>query len=87
MGGALLQQVNRDTSSFAMKASWAVVDGKGVDVYKDPITSNGKRSKKGRLTLYRNKETGKIFTGRMAHGADKENDVLLREVLNTHSMK
>ena len=49
MGGGLLQQVNRDTSKFAMKASQAVVDGEGCDVYKDPITDSGKRSKKGRL--------------------------------------
>ena len=49
MGGGLLQQVNRDTSKFAMKASHAVVDGEGRDVFKDPITDSGKRSKRGRL--------------------------------------
>lgn len=53
MGGALLQQVNRDTQRFAFKCSWAEVDGKGVDVFKDPVTDNGKRSKKGRLELER----------------------------------
>lgn len=51
MGGALLQQVNRDTLKFAMKCSAICIDGKWGDVYKDPITDPGKVSKKGRLTL------------------------------------
>lgn len=51
MGGELLQKVNRDTMQFAMKASAACVDGLWRDVYKDPVTDKGKRSKKGRLAL------------------------------------
>lgn len=51
MGGALLQQPNRDTLSFAMKASAICIDGKWSDVYKDPITDKGKRSKRGRLAV------------------------------------
>ena len=51
MGGGLLQQVDRDTQKFAMKASAAMVNGIWRDVYKDPVTDTGKRSKKGRLTL------------------------------------
>ena len=50
-GGALLQQVNRDTLGFAMKCSAVMINGKWVDVYKDPVTSSMKRSKKGRLML------------------------------------
>jgi len=63
-GGALLQQVNRDTQKFAMKASAAFIDGEWVDVFKDPITDSGKRSKKGRITLYRESD-GNMFTGRI----------------------
>lgn len=51
MGGALLQQLDRDTQRFAMKASAALVDGEWRDVFKDPITDQVKKSKKGRLTL------------------------------------
>lgn len=51
MGGALLQAPQRDDQKFAMKASAAFVEGKWVDVYKDPITDSGKTSKKGRLAL------------------------------------
>lgn len=60
-GGALLQQVNRDTMSFAMKASAALIDGTWVDVYKDPVTDPGKRSKKGRLYLHKD-NNGVFYT-------------------------
>ena len=51
MGGALTQMVNRDDQQFAMKASAALINDSWVDVYKDPITDSGKRSKRGRLGL------------------------------------
>jgi len=68
-GGALLQQVNRDTMQWAMKCSAIGIsedqmrfDGEHYfpehevlvwhDVYKDPITDSGKRSKRGRVTLW-----------------------------------
>jgi nicotinamide phosphoribosyltransferase len=51
MGGALLQQVHRDTLKWAMKASAAQVHGEWRDVYKAPATDPGKTSKRGRLAL------------------------------------
>jgi nicotinamide phosphoribosyltransferase len=54
MGGALLQQLDRDTQKWAMKCSSACIDGEWVDVFKDPITDSGKTSKKGRVTLWTN---------------------------------
>ena len=64
-GGALLQQVNRDTMKFAMKCSAigvreVIANDNEVfkneivwrDVFKDPITDHGKKSKKGRVTLW-----------------------------------
>ena len=57
MGGALLQHMNRDTQKFAMKCSWALIDGKGVDVYKDPVGDTSKKSKKGRITLLKKGDT------------------------------
>ena len=59
-GGALLQIVNRDDQKFAMKCSAAFVDGEWRDVYKDPITDPGKRSKRGLLKSVL--EDGKIIT-------------------------
>jgi nicotinamide phosphoribosyltransferase len=54
MGGALLQQVDRDTQKFAMKCS-AVEIGSGnwINVQKDPITDPGKKSKTGCITLWK----------------------------------
>ena len=49
-GGALLQQLNRDTNMFAIKCSNATVKGIERDVYKSPITSIAKESKRGRFT-------------------------------------
>jgi nicotinamide phosphoribosyltransferase len=51
MGGALLQQVNRDTQKFAMKLSEVTMNGARIPVSKDPVTDPGKRSKAGRLDL------------------------------------
>jgi len=52
MGGALLQQLDRDTQKFAMKCSAALIKGEWVDVFKDPVTDKVKASKKGRVTLW-----------------------------------
>jgi nicotinamide phosphoribosyltransferase len=60
MGGALLQQLDRDTQKFAFKCSEATVAGKSVRVFKDPVTDKGKRSKAGRMSLVR--EEGKLKT-------------------------
>jgi len=53
MGAGLLQKLDRDTLRWAMKASWIEVNGQPRDVYKDPITDPGKRSKAGRLAVTR----------------------------------
>ncbi len=53
MGGALLQQLDRDTQKFAMKCSSVCINGEWVDVMKDPVTDKGKISKPGRVSLWR----------------------------------
>ena len=61
MGGALLQKVNRDTLKFAFKCSAIQIDGKWQDVYKDPVTDSGKRSKRGRLDLIKNENDDVVY--------------------------
>ncbi len=78
MGGGLLQQVNRDTMSWAMKASAIKMDGAWKDIFKDPITSRSKRSKKGRLALIKD-EHGHITTVKEDALANP-NDNLLQDV-------
>jgi nicotinamide phosphoribosyltransferase len=58
MGGALLQQVNRDTLKFALKCSAIDRAGKWHNVYKNPKTDPSKASKGGRFNLIHN---GKEF--------------------------
>ena len=68
MGGALLQAVDRDTQKFAMKCSAVCISTPMIDIYsgedvspsiewvdvmKDPITDSGKKSKAGRVTLWK----------------------------------
>ncbi|HLW52836.1 MAG TPA: nicotinate phosphoribosyltransferase [Candidatus Angelobacter sp.] len=52
MGGALLQQLNRDTQQFAFKCSNVTVQGRDRDVFKDPVEGHDKASKRGRLALH-----------------------------------
>lgn len=52
MGGGLLQKVNRDTYSFAMKTNARLDDaGRWHDVFKRPATMNVKASKAGRQAV------------------------------------
>ncbi|RLI52517.1 MAG: nicotinate phosphoribosyltransferase [Candidatus Thorarchaeota archaeon] len=75
-GGDLMQNVNRDTQRFAIKCS-SITTAKqcceepggtptysytDIDVYKDPITAPGKRSKRGKVTTWLNTETGEYST-------------------------
>jgi nicotinamide phosphoribosyltransferase len=62
MGGALLQKVDRDTNKWAMKCSAAYINGEWVGVFKDPITDQGKSSKKGLVTLFKD-ENGEYYSG------------------------
>jgi len=71
-GGALLQIVNRDDLEFAMKCSAAMINGKWVDVYKDPVTSSMKKSKKGRLMLTLDEDTGKYVTGPLEYRSGRD---------------
>jgi len=77
MGGGLLQQVNRDTLRFAMKAN-AMRDADGLwhDVSKAPATDPAKASKAGRQAVVRGE--GRLAARRMEAVAEADN--LLRPV-------
>lgn len=77
MGGALLQRLDRDTQKFALKCSAARVDGRWIDVYKDPVTDSGKQSKRGRLRLLRHREYGQFRTVPVPAEADAMDDFSL----------
>lgn len=54
IGSFFYQYNTRDVFMSAVKATWALVDGVGYDLQKDPITDSGmKKSAKGRLAVFR----------------------------------
>ncbi len=70
MGGKLLQAgLDRDTQNFAVKACYAIINGKGVDIIKSPteLDADGnvkvsfKKSKKGLMKLVKDVD-GNFFT-------------------------
>jgi len=73
-GGGLLQNINRDTCKFAFKTSSVTVDGKERDVYKDPVTDPGKKSKKGKLGLFNIKNTQGNIIGWHTQAASDETE-------------
>ncbi len=61
IGGLLLQQHNRDDQGFAIKATYGEIDGKAMEIMKDPITDPGKKSHVGMLKLSRMGDTFTTF--------------------------
>ena len=52
VGSFSYQYATRDTYGFAMKATWARVNGEGRDLFKNPKTDDGvKKSARGRLSV------------------------------------
>lgn len=51
IGSYTYQYVTRDTLGFAMKATYAEINGVGVQIFKQPKTDSGKNSAKGMLRV------------------------------------
>jgi len=85
MGGALLQQLNRDTQKFAFKCSAAEINRKWQAVFKDPVTDPGKNSKHGRLALVE-AEPGQFHTMENIPGAELDNEDRLVTVFENGKM-
>lgn len=52
VGSYTYQHVTRDTHGMAIKATWVQINGKGVEIFKDPKTDDGiKKSAKGLLMV------------------------------------
>jgi nicotinamide phosphoribosyltransferase len=75
MGGGLLQQLNRDTLRFAMKANaMQDAEGKRHDIAKSPATDPTKSSKAGRQAVLR--QNGQLIARRL-DAVDPADDVLV----------
>jgi len=61
IGSYTYQFVTRDTFGFAMKATWGIINGKPVTIYKDPKTDSGiKKSARGLLQVNQDATTGEL---------------------------
>lgn len=78
-GENLHKGVNRDTQRTAMKPSQVRVNGVTIDVSKKPIDDPYKRSKEGRLDVYRD-ENGDYHTVKLVPGVDSLPNSVLVEV-------
>jgi nicotinamide phosphoribosyltransferase len=78
VGGLLLQQHNRDDQGFAIKATFAEVDGEMRELVKDPVTDQKKKSHKGLLALLKDAD-GRYYTKDQCT-ADEEASSLLETV-------
>src|SRR5262249_41320068 len=74
MGGALLQQLNRDTQQFAFKTANVTVNDEDRDVFKDPVEGHDKASKRGRMALHF--KDGAWSTVRARRGVEDREDRL-----------
>jgi nicotinamide phosphoribosyltransferase len=77
IGSYTYQYVTRDTFGFAMKATYGEVKGKGLEIFKDPLTDGGvKKSAKGLLRV------NKDFTLSECVSKAEEQEGLLQTVFN-----
>ncbi|XP_055882778.1 nicotinamide phosphoribosyltransferase-like [Biomphalaria glabrata] len=83
-GGALLQRLDRDTQKCAFKCNYAIINGMEVNVFKDPITDRGKKSKRGKLTLELHNNEYKTFE---EGSGDPSKDLLEVVFENGHLVK
>lgn len=86
-GGAMLQIVNRDDQKYAMKCSAVGVEVNGVlewhDVFKDPITDQGKTSKKGLISLFKDND-GNLLTKHSTAMYEDVNSNFLDEMVTVY---
>ncbi len=71
-GGGLLQKMNRDTLKFAFKCCYAEVNGKGREIFKQPVGASWKGSKRGRLILVEDNSWTEEYSGQKKYKTVKE---------------
>jgi nicotinamide phosphoribosyltransferase len=81
IGGLLLQQHNRDDLGFAIKATYAEINGEAVELFKDPITDPGKKSHTGLLKLIQDQD-GKFHTVQQCTPEQEQEGQLTQVYLN-----
>lgn len=81
VGSFTYQYNTRDTFGFAMKATWAKIDNKGLDIFKKPATDDGvKYSATGRLAVLRDPDVPAVLRVVERATPEQERDSLLEKV-------
>lgn len=76
VGSFSYQYQTRDTFGSAMKATWAEVDGRGVNLLKNPVTDDGtKKSATGRLAVF-DDQAGGLYLRQQADVEDEAESAL-----------
>ena len=85
--GSFTYQFNtRDTLGFAAKGAWFEVDGKGYNIYKDPVTDDGtKTSLKGLCAVGVNEDFE--YYVKTECTKDEEKQGLLRTIFKNGKLK
>ena len=87
IGSFTYQYNTRDTFGFAMKATYVERDGKGFEIFKDPVTDDGmKKSAKGLLKVIQG-ENGLELKDQISWEELQENDNLLKIVYQDGKFK
>ena len=77
--GSFTYQCNtRDTFGYAAKGAWFMNNGKGIDIYKEPVTDDGtKKSLKGKCAVF---ETDGVYVVKTQCTEEEENTGLLQVI-------
>lgn len=78
IGSYTYQYNTRDTFGFAMKSTWVQINGKGVDIFKDPKTDDGvKRSLMGKLKVIKDHDHNEFMAiDQLSESSHYEDDCL-----------
>lgn len=87
--GSFTYQFNtRDTLGFAAKGAWFETEGKGYNIYKDPITDDGtKKSLKGRCAVFKDIENNNEIYVRTECSEYEENQGMLKTIFEDGEIK
>ena len=78
VGSFTYQFTTRDTFGYAAKGAWFENNGKGIDIYKEPITDDGtKKSLKGKCAVI---ETNGVYVVQTQCTDEQENSGLLQTI-------
>lgn len=78
VGSYTYQHITRDTMSFAVKATYTTVNGKGISIFKEPKTDSKKKSAKGLLKVEKDANGDYILVNDVTKRSEDEGELITR---------